>query len=116
GYAEGDAVLAELTELLRASVRPDDRVCRYGGEEYVLLMPDFDGIQASLFADRLRSKVAEHRFTVEGTSKSPSLTVSIGVASVGTDAPHPEALLELANDALRIAKRSGGNQVVHGGR
>ena len=106
GHQVGDRVLKEVAEVLKAIVRKTDLICRYGGEEFFILLPHTDVEQAERVAEKLRSKV-------ESTSATGiSVTVSLGVSSSELDAETPEALIELADKALYAAKNTGRNQVV----
>ena len=111
GHQAGDAVLKEFAQLLKSEAREIDRVGRYGGEEFLLILPGTVLDAAVTYAERLREKVAGHTFTYEGGTLVR--TMSCGVAS----SPHPrvkdeEALLRAADDALYVAKETGRNRVV----
>ena len=111
GHQAGDAVLKEFALLLKAEAREIDRVGRYGGEEFLLILPGTVLDAAVTFAERLREKVEKHTFTYPGGTLCR--TMSCGVAA----SPHPrvkdqEALLRAADDALYVAKESGRNRVV----
>jgi two-component system cell cycle response regulator len=109
GHDVGDAVLKELAQRLRRSIRGVDLACRFGGEEFVVLMPDTDMRQAEAVAERVRATVAEKAFEV---GPSLSLTVSVGVSLNEEDHDTPETLLKRADIALYRAKRTGRNRVV----
>lgn len=111
GHQAGDVVLKEFANRLRRSFRGVDLVCRYGGEEFVVLMPDTNQSQAQRIADRVRRSVANMPFDL-GNGTSVDITVSLGVAInlQGRDAP--DALLKRADTALYRAKNQGRNQVV----
>jgi two-component system cell cycle response regulator len=114
GHEAGDLVLQELAKRIVSSVRGIDVACRYGGEEFVLLMPSTDSELASMIAERLREDIEEHPIVVdEETQKAISLTVSIGIATsdVG-DNDTAQKMLKRADDALYQAKNQGRNQVV----
>jgi two-component system cell cycle response regulator len=111
GHQAGDAVLKEFAQLLKADAREIDRVGRYGGEEFLLILPGTVLDAAVTFAERLREKVERHTFTYAGGTLHR--TMSCGVAA----SPHPrvkdqEALLRAADDALYVAKETGRNRVV----
>ena len=111
GHQAGDAVLKEIARLLKDEAREIDRVGRYGGEEFLLILSGTVLDAAVTFAERLREKVENHTFPYEGGTLRR--TISIGVAS----APHPkvkdqEALVRGADDALYVAKETGRNRVV----
>ena len=111
GHQAGDSVLKEFAQLLKAEAREIDRVGRYGGEEFLLILPGTVLDAAVTFAERLREKVEKHTFTYEGGTLCR--TMSCGVAA----SPHPrvkdqEALLKAADDALYVAKETGRNRVI----
>jgi len=111
GHQAGDSVLKEVAQLLKGEAREIDRVGRYGGEEFLLILPGTVLDSAVTFADRLREKVDRHTFSYSGGTLTR--TISCGVAA----SPHPrvkdqEALLRAADDALYVAKETGRNRVV----
>jgi diguanylate cyclase (GGDEF)-like protein len=111
GHQAGDAVLKQFAKILRNEVREIDRAGRYGGEEFMLLLPGTVLDAAVTFAERVRKQVEAHTFTFEGTSIRR--TTSIGVSAW----PHPrikdcDALVRAADDALYVAKETGRNRVV----
>lgn len=111
GHAAGDEVLKQFAAILKDEAREIDRVGRYGGEEFLLLLPGTVLDAAVTFAERLRQRVDSHTFSYEGGTLQR--TVSFGVASW----PHPkihgrEGMLKAADDALYVAKESGRNRVV----
>jgi diguanylate cyclase (GGDEF)-like protein len=111
GHQAGDSVLKGFAQLLKGEAREIDRVGRYGGEEFLLILPGTVLDAAVTFAERLREKVEGHTFSYEGGTLTR--TMSCGVAS----SPHPrvkdeDALLRAADDALYVAKETGRNRVV----
>ena len=111
GHHAGDLVLVELALLLGRAARSVDTVARYGGDEFVIAVPETGEAGAIAFAERLRDKIESHPFEI-GQTKPLHLTVSIGVA----DFPEPrvetaEDLLECADRALYRAKAGGRNLV-----
>jgi diguanylate cyclase (GGDEF)-like protein len=111
GHQAGDSVLKEFAQLLKAEAREIDRVGRYGGEEFLLILSGTVLDAAVTFAERLREKVEGHTFSYAGGTLRR--TMSCGVAA----SPHPrvkdqEALLRAADDALYVAKETGRNRVV----
>jgi two-component system, cell cycle response regulator len=111
GHQAGDAVLKQFARILRAEVREIDRVGRYGGEEFMLLLPGTVLDAAVTFAERVRKQVEGNTFTFDG--KSIRRTASFGVSAW----PHPrvadcDTLVRAADDALYVAKETGRNRVV----
>jgi two-component system cell cycle response regulator len=111
GHAAGDEVLKQFAHILAEEAREIDRVGRYGGEEFLLLLPGTVLDAAVTFSERLRQRVDSNTFSYEGGTLKR--TVSFGVASW----PHPkirgrEAMLKAADDALYVAKEMGRNRVV----
>jgi two-component system cell cycle response regulator len=111
GHDVGDEVLREFANRISANVRGIDLACRFGGEEFVVVMPDTDLSFAYMVAERLRQSVADAPFMVSATSKQVPVTISIGVAS-SSNGDTPEVLLKRADQALYRAKRDGRNRVV----
>ncbi|MCB0994403.1 MAG: diguanylate cyclase [Acidimicrobiales bacterium] len=109
GHAAGDVALRLVADVLRASVRPEDVVYRYGGEEFSILLPDTTLDAAQAVAERVRRAVADA--DIPGAEGQPNgrVTVSVGVA-VATD-DDPDALARRADAALYAAKAAGRNQV-----
>ncbi len=112
GHDTGDAVLREFSLRLRRNIRGVDLACRFGGEEFVVLMPDTDDRQAQFVAERVRNAVAERLFEVGRSSRGLSVTVSVGVAVNESKDDTPETILRRADIALYRAKREGRNRVV----
>jgi two-component system cell cycle response regulator len=111
GHQAGDAVLKQFAQLLKKATRDIDRVGRYGGEEFLLILPGTVLDAAVTFAERVRRDVQAHTFTYNGGTVRR--TMSCGVASW----PHPritneDALIKAADDALYVAKETGRNRVI----
>ena len=109
GHAAGDAVLREFVLRSRAVVRQTDVICRFGGEEFVVLMPAMQGEGAALLGERLRCAMASTPVVFEGASIA--FTVSVGVASYRAG-ERLEELLSRADHRLYMAKEEGRNRVV----
>ncbi len=112
GHQAGDDVLKTFAERLCKNVRGKDLACRFGGEEFVIAMPDTDQELAFVVADRMRREVAAHPFVVAGGGVQISVTVSAGVSSISGAEDSVESMLKRADDALYAAKRNGRNQVI----
>ena len=111
GHQAGDAVLRQFSDILRAEAREIDKIGRYGGEEFMILLPGTVLDAGVTFAERVRKHVEEHTFTFDGGTLHK--TVSCGVAGW----PHPrisntDKLVCAADDALYVAKETGRNRVV----
>lgn len=109
GHAVGDAVLAALGATLLETLRKTDLVGRVGGEEFALLLPGTEAVEARQFAERLRERVAG--VEVEAGGGRLAVTVSIGIASLKRDDASADAALARADDALYHAKENGRNRV-----
>jgi two-component system, cell cycle response regulator len=110
GHPAGDQVLVGLSRILQRAGRQSDSACRYGGEEFALIMPDTSPRAAAAVCERIRAQVEALRWTA---SDDLRVTVSIGV--VGSELPvglPPQRWVELADQNLYGAKRSGRNRVV----
>ena len=112
GHEAGDFVLKEFAERLLANVRPKDIVCRPGGEEFLVIMPETNGDLACSAAERIRQSVARHPFETDHRgSLLLDITVSAGVATFKGDEDTAADMLKRADDALYRAKTAGRNQV-----
>lgn len=111
GHEAGDEVLKEFASRLRSTVRGADLACRYGGEEFVVVMPDTSLETATAVAERLRS-IIENRLFVLRSGQHLQITASLGIASNLAGVDSPEQLMRQADKALYEAKRSGRNRVV----
>lgn len=110
GHAVGDEVLCQVAERMTLNIRTVDMLARFGGEEFVALMPDTPIELAETVAERLRAAVADTPFE---TAVGPlSGTISVGVAEALGPAETVDSLLKRADDALYAAKRGGRNRVV----
>lgn len=117
GHPQGDVLLTMLADQLRENVREVDIVGRYGGEEFIIVMPETPKQEAWLSAERLRSAVATTVFP--GFADDPDMvvlkTISLGLATFPQDTDDIQTLVSMADQALYRAKRGGRNQVVSGG-
>jgi len=110
GHPAGDAALRSCARLLMQHLRKGDQAARFGGEEFVIILPGLDEDRAVQAAERLRVGVEKHRLVFEG-ARIP-LAASFGVAVWPADGRDPETLLASADRALYSAKESGRNRVV----
>jgi len=109
GHDAGDQVLMALGRLLRVSIRQSDIACRYGGEEFVIIMPGARVDDGQNRAEIIRAEF--ERTTIDSEGKSISATMSVGVALFPMHAASPDALLRAADAALYDAKNSGRNRI-----
>ena len=107
GHKVGDDVLKHVAKILRVSARKQDMVCRFGGEEFLVICPDAQLDQAYQYAERLRLNVA-----AESGPHNLTVAVSIGVASKAPSLLNAEMLLRLADKRLYMAKETGRNRTV----
>ena len=112
GHDVGDEVLREFAVRLASNVRAIDLPCRYGGEEFTVIMPDTRLADAERIAERIRLHVAGSPFRVAGGSELLSVTISVGVAATIGETDTPEALLKRADSAVYEAKHAGRNRVI----
>ncbi len=115
GHDVGDRVLKEFAERIANSVRGIDLACRYGGEEFLVAMPDTDLAFASVVAERLRAEIAADKFTLNSGRDELGVTVSIGLASTehGIEGDTAQKLVKRADEALYEAKTGGRNRVIN---
>ena len=112
GHDVGDQVLKEFARRLSSNVRGIDMACRYGGEEFIVAMPETDVSFSYMVAERLRQEVAEIPFKVKTDEGELSITISIGITDWEGQDDSVESLLKRADQALYKAKRDGRNRVV----
>jgi two-component system cell cycle response regulator len=112
GHDAGDEVLREFASRVSANVRGIDLACRYGGEEFVVVMPDTDAGYAYTVAERLRQNVELTPFPISRAPNKINVTASIGIACSIGHADDAENLLYRADQALYRAKREGRNRVI----
>jgi two-component system, cell cycle response regulator len=114
GHDIGDKVIQEIADRIRNSVRGIDLACRYGGEEFLVAMPDTDKTFANVVAERLRNEIAQHKIMINGGREELSVTVSIGISSTeeGPKDDSAQKLIKRADEALYVAKSGGRNRVI----
>ncbi len=111
GHDAGDNVLREFSGRFKRNTRGIDLACRFGGEEFVVIMPDTDIERARQVAERLRACVAAEPFQVDARNHI-SVTASVGLATLALPDDTPETIFKRADKALYAAKRDGRNRVV----
>jgi two-component system cell cycle response regulator len=112
GHDIGDEVLREFANRISANIRGIDLACRYGGEEFVVVMPDTDVDFAYTIAERLRKSVETTPIEISRAPGALSVTISIGIAASAGGDDNAEKLLHRADQALYRAKREGRNRVI----
>ena len=112
GHSAGDAVLAHVGRSIAALVRAEDMACRYGGEEFTIVMPETDVGSAVARAEAIRRAISQSTISHNGLTLGP-VTVSVGVAAFPQDGVTPELLFEVADASLYRAKAEGRNRVLH---
>ena len=111
GHAAGDDILKEVAQRAESNIRDFDMVVRYGGEEFVVVMPNTEIEVAATVAERLRASFENKPFTVVEGGIPLDITASMGVASTCDPMETADSLLRRADDALYAAKRAGRNRV-----
>lgn len=117
GHINGDTVLARLGELIKKSVRQYDRAFRYGGEEFVIILPETDQTIAWMVGERIRERFSKEKFYIKQEDGEPlivSRTLSAGVVSYRKGLTAGQILMQ-ADEAMYMAKSQGKNQVVRFG-
>lgn len=111
GHASGDEVLKEFARRISNDIRNIDLAARFGGEEFVIVMPETNLEYAHFVAERLRRSIADEPFVISGSEEPITVTVSIGIALADDKNSSSEKLLVSADLALYQAKENGRNQV-----
>ena len=111
GHRAGDVALKQVTTALKQVVRKVDTLARYGGEEFVVLLPQVDRDEALEVAEKLRRVVEETSFEHGAVQPGGRVTISVGVATLPTDASEQARLVDAADSALYASKRGGRNRV-----
>ena len=114
GHLAGDAVLVRVADVFRNSLRADDTAARFGGEEFVVLLPDTEFEDALALAERIRQTVGRQKISVGEIGETLTATVSIGIAMCPRDGSDTSSLIHSADLAVYRAKIQGRNRVVDG--
>jgi len=109
GHLVGDVVLREIGRIIKENVREIDLACRYGGEEFALVLPETGVVSAKAAAERIRKKIEAHTF--KAYDETLKLTISAGVAVYPQNSAELASLASKADAALYAAKKSGKNLV-----
>ena len=111
GHSAGDKLLIELSRLLRSASRRNMTIVRYGGEEFIIMLPGISKEKALIYADRLRAKISEHTFHNREKQPLGFISISGGVASYPRDGDSIDSIIHHADKALYQAKSEGKNRV-----
>ena len=111
GHLAGDDVLRAVANRLQRNLRPFDTVARWGGEEFLVAMPDADRKIGLMVAERLRAKVAENPIELAEQPNGVPITISVGVASAEKPGEDLASLMKAADEALYRAKQNGRNRI-----
>lgn len=111
GHQQGDIVLSQVASIIDSTTREVDKVFRYGGDEFCVILPETDTDEATVVAEKVRRAVADFHFAGEEKISEESLTISVGVASFPKDSEEEGALILKADVALYAAKQKGRNTV-----
>ncbi len=109
GHQAGDKILKDLARMLRNQSRKMDHVCRYGGEEFTIILPQTDQKEAYLIAERLRVDIQKYPFLNEEIFPNKTLTVSLGIATFPENGQLPAELITASDKSLYQAKNQGKN-------
>jgi len=109
GHQSGDKILKDLATLIKNQSRKMDYVCRYGGEEFTIILPQTEKKEAFLIAERIRTDVERYPFVNEEILPNKKLTASVGLSSFPEDGFSPSELISHCDKALYEAKQKGKN-------
>jgi len=112
GHLVGDEVLRDVSKVIRDSLRPGDFSCRFGGEEFAIILPNTSVEEARIPAERIRTKVQSVTAQLAVPDKYPAITISIGISSTSEKIKEVNEIIEAADENLYKAKESGRNRVV----
>jgi diguanylate cyclase (GGDEF)-like protein len=111
GHQKGDEILSKISKIITESSRKIDCVCRYGGEEFAIILPAAAKKDALVIAERIRMNIEQQQFITQNSSPFQKITVSLGIASFPENSHSKTDLIRAADEALYEAKRSGKNRV-----
>lgn len=111
GHQAGDKLLEDLARLLEDRVRSQDKVVRYGGEEFLVVLNEADLTIAAMVAEKIRKAIEDRRFLLPDGQPAPQVTASLGIASSPVDGHDFDAVLKVADTRLYQAKNTGRNRV-----
>ena len=117
GHLKGDEALKEVARLLQAATRRADLVARFGGEEFVVLLPEIGKPKGVVVAEKIRAAVEQYPFAGSSLQPNGKMMVTVGLATYPEDSEEGVQLVDLADRAMYVGKQQGGNRVsVHPGR
>jgi diguanylate cyclase (GGDEF)-like protein len=111
GHLKGDEALKEVARLLQSSIRRVDMVARFGGDEFVVLLPEIAKQKAAMVAEKIRTAVELYPFVCSSTQSDGKMTVTAGLATYPEDSQDSVELVDLADRTLYVGKQQGGNRV-----
>lgn len=111
GHTAGDHLLKYFSQLIRETIRPSDIPARFGGEEFLVILPETDKEDAQVVAERLRKRISMYPFRIDSRKEEVQLTISVGVSAFPEYGQSSEELITLADMALYQAKKEGKNKV-----
>jgi len=112
GHLAGDTAMVQIADLIKKQTRASDVATRYGGEEFMIILPETGIDEASAVAERIRESIAEHQFVSEEGTPMASLSVTIGLSALPDHASTKKDLIRTADIALYKGKTMGKNRVV----
>ncbi|MFZ6006506.1 MAG: GGDEF domain-containing protein, partial [Nitrospirota bacterium] len=112
GHPQGDILLKIVADIIGDKLRDTDAVGRYGGEEFIALLPETNKEESIAIAERIRNEIENYKFPRAETQPGGRITLSVGVSSYPEDGNSPERVMQSADDALYSAKNMGRNRVV----
>ena len=116
GHSAGDQVIVHVARLIQATVRDNDHLCRYGGEEFCILLPGMAAPEAALIAERMRAAIESRAADLATVADGQTITASFGVTDLALAANSLSELIDQADAALYVSKQSGRNRVSVFGR
>ena len=111
GHEIGNIVLKEIVQVVNSCVRDTDTFCRYGGEEFIIILPQTGSKDAVVLGERIRAEVEKHDFSMATSIPDLSITVSLGTTSFPDNGLSPADLVQTVDMALYRAKGAGKNMV-----
>jgi diguanylate cyclase (GGDEF)-like protein len=111
GHQSGDEILKNLAKILKDYSRKMDFVCRYGGEEFTIILPQTNKKEGNFIAERLREAIEKYHFPHEEIQPTQKLTVSLGLSTLPADGLTNSELIASCDKALYEAKKAGKNKV-----